>query len=844
MKSFSRFCLFLLLLPIQPLWADLRLPQIFSDHMVLQRDLPVHIWGWASPGDTVTVEFGGQKKEASAAADGKWMLNLDPLPANSVPQEMGVRSRNGQSLAIKDVLVGEVWFSAGQSNMMMGLASATGGESYYEQYAKEGIKNIRVVNQAGPHLTQSEVKDDVSAVWGAPTKGYSAVSFFFAHKLYQHFKGQIPVGMITYTAIAPAEAWIDRATLEKDPRLSPVLNDPLQLATKNYNGVIAPIAPYSIRGILYYQAEYNGFGERGLQFRTMMPTLIEVWRRQWRRPDLPFLFVQLPGFVATEAPTTSIDMDPATLAAYKLSTERKTWTEVRESQLLTWLSVPQTGMAITIDLGESYDIHPPNKGPVADRLLLQARRVAYGEDILASGPVPKEVVAEKGGFLVSFTDTGLGLRARGSELKGFEIAGRDLKFVPAVGEIKGGRVFVHAESVKDPVHLRYAWDGNPEATLANSDDLPATPFRYSDWSNSPQAGSSSFKFPNPSFEETDKKGSPTWWIPGPGMTLNEQRASDGKQSIALPIDPKSLLQIKGLALGTGVYWNSAPLTDAALRPGCLVGYSADLAVMESGKEGNLFMNLCQDASGGGYQAWGGIRNAKTRSAEFVTRKVVQRMSDTALETIVNSPSNAGARFLNQSSSPETVVLLDNLSAVSILRPLFEISSSNPIDLGTVAPGTAKESEKISIRNGQKEQWTQVLTDEDPGEKFSTILYGTASFEPDGKQLQQKIAVPTDHVGAILTGKDAALFEFVSAHSTPQQLKLVGEDGKGGLGGGPTPETETFSLRFCGAEKPGIYQAKLRIVTQAGNQGVLSQAGPGEPPGNLYYLDIPVQVNVK
>jgi hypothetical protein len=220
------------------------------------------------------------------------------------------------------------------------------------------------------------------------------------------------------------------------------------------------------------------------------------------------------------------------------------------------------------------------------------------------------------------------------------------------------------------------------------------------------------------------------------------------------------------------------------------------------------------------------------------------MSDTALETIVNSPSNAGARFLNQSSSPETVVLLDNLSAVSILRPLFEISSSNPIDLGTVAPGTAKESEKISIRNGQKEQWTQVLTDEDPGEKFSTILYGTASFEPDGKQLQQKIAVPTDHVGAILTGKDAALFEFVSAHSTPQQLKLVGEDGKGGLGGGPTPETETFSLRFCGAEKPGIYQAKLRIVTQAGNQGVLSQAGPGEPPGNLYYLDIPVQVNVK
>ena len=413
-----------------------------------------------------------------------------------------------------------------------------------------------------------------------------------------------------------------------------------------------------------------------------------------------------------------------------------------------------------------------------------------------------------------------------------------------MGEIKGNQVFVHAESVKNPVHLRYAWDGNPEATLVNSEDLPATPFRYSDWSNSPQAESSSFKFPNPSFEETDSKGSPTWWTLGQGMTLNQGRASDGKSSIALPADAKSLLQIKGLALGTGVYWNSPPLTDAALRPGCLVGYSADLAVLEPGEEGNIYMNLCQDASGSGYQPWGGYRNAKTRSTEFVTRKIVQRMSDAALETILNMPSNAGARFLNQSSLPKTVVLLDNLSPVKILRPLFEISSSKPIDLGTVAPGTAKDSEKISIRNGQKEQWSQVLTDGDPGQTFSTVLYGAASFEPDAMQFQQKIVSPADHVGAILTGKDAALFEFVSTHSTPQQLKLVGEDGKGGLEGGPTPETETFSLRFRGAEKPGTYQAKVRIVTQAGNLGVLSQSGPGEPPANLYYLDIPVRVNVK
>lgn len=820
--------------------AALRLPQIFSDHMVLQRDMPVNVWGWADPNAKVTVEFDGQKKTIISDSAGKWRLALDPLTANFTPREMVVRSGD-QSLTVKDVLVGEVWFSAGQSNMVMALAAATGGEKYFSDHRTDGMDKIRVVSQmcGGKAIPQ----DDVAAAWVVPSKGYSAVSFWFAHKLYKHFKGEVPVGMVTYMSITPAEGWIKREILEADPRLKTVLTDALQQSALTYNSVIAAIAPYTLRGVVYYQAEYNG--ARGLQFRTMMPALIECWRQAWERPDMPFLFVQLPGFIAQKAPPSAMDMDPQTLALYKELKDRKQWTEVREAQLMTWLSVPNTGMAIAIDVGESYDIHPPNKEPIADRLVLQAREVAYHEKLLASGPVPAETAAKDGGFVVTFNYAGERLIARGGELKGFEVAGSDLKFVPAAATIQGNRVFVQSKEVPNPVHLRYAWDGNPVATLANSENLPATPFRYSDWAHSPQADKASFEFPNGSFEEIDAKGLPAWWTLGTGAALSSQKASDGTRSVVLPEAGKSILQIKGIARGTGGYWNCPPLESAALRPGCLVSYSVDLAVAPAGNEGKVYMNLCQDSSGSGYQAWGGLRMASTKSPDFVTRTIVQRMTDSVLEPLTNMASNAGARFLNQSTSPGTSVLFDHLTPVRILRPTLELSSREPIDLGVVAPGTPKTSPERTLQNGQKEEWTQFLTDDDPGAKFATILYGAASFKPDDNLLQQKIAAPTDHVGAVLIGKDAALFEFVSPNcgATPQQLKLVGQDGKGGLEGGATPETETFAVRFNGAAKAGDYQCALRIVTQAGNCGTLSQVGPGEPPANLYYVDIPVSARV-
>ncbi|CAN5454621.1 hypothetical protein BH09VER1_BH09VER1_36410 [soil metagenome] len=823
--------------------AALRVPQVFSDHMVLQRDLPIEVWGWADAKTSVTVDFAGQKKTAIADANGKWKLTLDKLPASFSPREMVISSAGSETLTIKDILVGEVWFTAGQSNMMMGLSSATGGDKYYDEHLHDGIDKIRVVNQMRPPGDHLKEADDVAAAWGPPTKTYSAVSLWFAHKLFQHFKGEVPVGMITYTVITPAEGWIKREILEADPRLRPVLTDSLQQAALSYNGIIAAIAPYSIRGVIYYQAEYNG--GRGLQFRAMMPALIECWRQAWKRPELPFLFVQLPGFVAQKAPPNAMDMDPDTLAEYKELNDGKTFTEVREAQLMTWLSVPNTGMAITIDVGESYDIHPPNKEPVADRLLLQARDVAYHEKLVSSGPVPIKTVAKDGAFVVTFDHVGSGLIARGGELKGFEVAGSDLKFVPATATIQGNQVVVRSKEVPTPLHLRYAWDGNPVATLANKENLPATPFRYSDWQNSPQADKSSFDIPNGSFEEINAKGLPAWWTFAEGASLTSEKASDGKHGVVLPKPNKSALRINAFSRGTGAYWNCPPLERSALRPGSLISYSLDLAAVPAGNKGSLYANMCQDSSGSGYQAWGGLPVVSTKGGTFVTRTIVQRMTDSKLTSLASSASNVGARFINQSEAPDTSVMVDHFTPVRILRPILNLSSADPISFGVVAPGSTKTSAERTMQNGQQEEFTEISTDEDPGTKFSTILYGVASFKSDAALLQQKIMAPTDNVGAVLIGKDAGLFEFVSPHcgTTPQELKLVGEDGNGGLAGGSKPETETFAVRFNAPAKAGSYQCTLRIVTQAGNRGTLSQAGPGEPPANFYYVDIPVTARV-
>lgn len=843
----TRYLILLLVLVSAAVRAELRLPQIFSDRMVLQREAPVPVWGWATPGDRVTVEFAGQVGKAVADDQGQWRVNLQPMMASTTGRDLVVRVAGTApaTRTIRDVLVGEVWFTAGQSNMMMGIGSATGGKAFFEETQPLLRDQVRVVHGMGPYLHSDTPRDDVLARWGEPSIGYSAVSYWFAVKLFRHFREEVPVGMVTFLDIAPAEAWIDRATLEADPRLKPVLSDALQLAAKSYNGVVHAIAPYAIRGVLYYQAEYNGFGERGIQFRTMMPALIRTWRRAWEQPEMPFLFVQLPGFIAQEAPGSDIDMDAATLAKYRDFRERKTWTEVRESQLQTWLTTPHTGMAVSIDVGEPYDIHPPNKEPVAQRLFLLARHYAYGEDLVYSGPVPAKTENRDGAFVVTFDHVGGGLVAQGGELKGFEVAGTDLAFVPAIAEIQGNQIRVRNPQVPAPAHLRYAWDGVPDATLYNCEGLPATPFRWSDWSRAPMASRAEFAFPNASFEDVDRNGQPVGWRLGPNTQPTTRLAADGRRALVMTEPGKSGAFVTNLTRDTGCYWNCPPLGRSPLRPGCLVAYSVAIAAMPASGEQKLYMNLCQDASGSGYQTWGGTREISTASETFVRRTIVQRMTDTIPESLFCYPSSAGARFIYQGGAGAGGVLLDRLSPVDILRPALELAPDRPVDLGTVPPDTAKTSFPLTIRNGQADTLREQLTDADPGTEAATMLYGAASFQADGRYALQKIIAQTDHVGALLIGKDAARFEFVSDQcgDTKQQLRLVGQDGQGGLSGGPEPEGETFAVRFTGAGQPGTFAATLRIVTQAGNLGVLSQGAAGEPPAHLYYVDLPVTVRV-
>ncbi len=825
----------------------LRLPRIFSDRLVLQRDLPVPVWGWAAPGVPVTVEFGGQTVAAPADAEGRWRVTLAPMPASAVGRELKIAAGAAPATkTIADVLVGEVWFTAGQSNMMMGLGGATGGAEFHARRQGQTGGLIRVVNGMGPHLQAEAPQEDVAATWGEPGIGYSAVSYWFAHKLFEHFGGEVPVGMITYTAIVRAEAWVDEGTLRADPRLATVFDDALKHAAKTYNGVIAAIAPYAIRGVLYYQAEYNGFGDKAIQFRTLFPALIGGWRRAWQRPELPFLFVQLPGFITAEAPASDIDMDPATLAKYRGISERGTWTEVRDAQLHAWRTVPHTGMAVAIDVGEPYDIHPPNKEPVAHRLFLQARHVAYGEQLVHSGPMPLAVEVREEAMVATFDQVGSGLAASGGELKGFELAGADARFHPAQAAIDGASVVVRSPQVPAPLHLRYAWDGFPEATLSNREGLPATPFRWSDPARSPQPASGAFDWPNGSFEELNAAGQPLAWRLGPGAVASEAMAADGQRAVLLTEANQSGLFITGIVGGAGAFWNGEPLTAAAVRPGCLVSYSLELAVDPAGSEQKLYANLCQDASGSAYQAWGGTRDCTTASGTFVTRTVVQRLTDTITPAHFAHPDAAGARFIFQGGKQPGRMYVDNLTPVRILRPLLEVAMPATIDLGPLAPGVPAVSNELRIGNGQRQTFRQVLRDDDPGAESATVLYGAASFKSDGMGLLQKVAARTDHVGVVLIGPDAERFEFVSEQvgATRRELKLVGGDGQGGLTGGPEPESERFAIRFLGADQPGTYRATLRIVTQAGNLGTRSRGEAGEPPVNFYYLDRPVSAEVR
>lgn len=474
--------------------ADVRLPRLFTDGAVLQRHVPVRVWGFADPGEKVRVSLRSQTAETVADLIGRWEVHLRPLEAGG-PDVLEVAGKN--TVSVKDVLVGEVWVGSGQSNMGWTVAQSNDAE---KEIASAHFPRIRLFK--APNKTSEVPLDDVQSQW-APcspetVKGFSAVAYFFGRHLHQ--KLNVPVGIIQAAwGGTPAEAWTSGPALASDPALVPMLAlwakvmrdypaaqaryeqalKAWQAESKErgkdaprrpqpprgpghphapsalFNGMIAPIAPYAIRGVIWYQGESNADAAKAPHYNRLFETMIRDWRAAWGQGDFPFLFVQL--------------------ANYKTGPNSR-WPELREAQTQA-LALRNTAMAVTIDIGDPNDIHPRNKQDVADRLALAARAIAYGEKLVYSGPLFRSAHREGAAIRVWFDHTGGGLQAKGGDLKSFEVAGAGGKYVPAMARIEGASILVSSPEVQAPVSVRYGWADAPECNLYNAEGLPASPFR-------------------------------------------------------------------------------------------------------------------------------------------------------------------------------------------------------------------------------------------------------------------------------------------------------------------------------------------------------------------------------
>ncbi len=487
--------------------AEVRLHHLFTDHMVLQQGTSVPVWGWAEDGEKVTVEFRDQRV-STVARGGRWMVKLGKLRAadgSSVLKVSGDnparKDRRHSSVAVLDVLVGEVWIASGQSNMEWPLNRSFNSTNDIASAANANIRLFTV-----PKLKLNAPTNDVNASWQlcepATAPGFSAVAYYFARDL-QKALG-VPVGIIhTSWGGSPAEVWIreDLMAADKDwnqdilgkyaadkPKLEAAVakwEEQRAAAAKEkkpftarrpsggwkpaelYNGMIANIIPYAINGAIWYQGESNA--GRAWQYRRLFTDMIENWRRDWDR-DFTFLEVQLAPF------------DPGhSLEQIAAAPVESNWAELREAQLLATENLKKVGMAVITDVGDKNDIHPTKKEPVGARLALLARSITYREKIVASGPEFDGAKFKDGKAILSFDSLGGGLEARGGKLTGFAIAGEDKKFVWGDAVIEGDKVVVGSASVAKPVAVRFGWADFPIVNLFNKEGIPATPFRTDDW---------------------------------------------------------------------------------------------------------------------------------------------------------------------------------------------------------------------------------------------------------------------------------------------------------------------------------------------------------------------------
>ncbi len=531
-----------LVLAITPVRGDVKMPALFGDHMLLQRQLKIPVWGWADPGEEIKVALGDHQGKAIASKEGTWRVDLEPIATASEPLILTVSGKN--SVKFEDVLIGDVWICSGQSNMEFPMARAHNTVSETPKATDSQIRLFLVSKK-----TAGQPQKDVTGKWMVcspeTVKGFSAVGYFFARELRETTKE--PIGLIaTYWGGTPAQAWTSLSGLTKEPPFEKYVKaategaahetanreaypqllekyeaekkkwneeygKPYDAALKEwavankeprakgqpapakpkpsqpephkplpdqdphtptvlFNGMVAPLMPFALKGVVWYQGEANGGA--GAEYRTLFPRLINDWREKWGQGDFPFLFVQLANYLAPQkAPVEG------------------GWAALREAQLMT-LALPNTGMAVAIDIGNGNDIHPKDKLDVGHRLALAARHLVYGEKIVYSGPIYDSMKVEGKSIRLTFKNTGGGLvmgappwapdglaAPPATELKGFAIAGATNEWVWARATIDHDTVVVSADGLADPKAVRYGWANNPACDLYNKEGLPASPFR-------------------------------------------------------------------------------------------------------------------------------------------------------------------------------------------------------------------------------------------------------------------------------------------------------------------------------------------------------------------------------
>lgn len=491
--------------------GNVQLPAIFSDHMVLQQDLAAPVWGWADSGEKISVSFAGQTKTTQASADGAWKVQLDKLAASEQPQTLSVQGKN--TLTIRDVLVGEVWLCSGQSNMAMPVSAA---RDFPQEQAAARLPQLRMFKETSNGAPEPQSKCNGKWELCSPESvgGFAATAYFFGRDVHKSLAR--PVGLINSSVGGtPIESWTSLEAQKSVPELQPLFKSwadrqmewsaswnaakeaeyqrqfaawkqavaqakkqgatvprapskPIEprvddhSPAHNFNGKIAPLIPYAIRGTIWYQGEAN-MGQ-GQLYGLQLALLIQDWRLRWGQGDLPFAWVQLPNFHPQEqAPVRDTG-----------------WVLVREGMLKT-LRLPNTGMAVTIDVGEANNGHPLNKQAVGNRLALWALSKVYGRPGASSGPLPLKHQIAGSQIIVSFEHCDGGLVSKGGELKGFAIAGANKKWIKATATINGDTVILSSPEVPQPAAVRYAWADNPDCNLYNGAGLPASPFRTDDW---------------------------------------------------------------------------------------------------------------------------------------------------------------------------------------------------------------------------------------------------------------------------------------------------------------------------------------------------------------------------